>query len=76
MDGLVKTPTTWTWEEIRALPASRYEGAIHCVTLWSKFGMTFDGVSVDTLLALAGPLDNAAFALARSHTGYTAPCWT
>jgi DMSO/TMAO reductase YedYZ molybdopterin-dependent catalytic subunit len=71
VDGLVETPTTWTWEEIRALPSSRYEGAIHCVTTWSKFDMTFDGVSVDTLLELAGPLDNAAFVLARSHTGYT-----
>jgi DMSO/TMAO reductase YedYZ molybdopterin-dependent catalytic subunit len=71
VDGLVETPTTWTWEEIRALPASRYEGAIHCVTTWSKFDMTFGGVSVDTLLELSGPLDNAAFVLARSHTGYT-----
>jgi DMSO/TMAO reductase YedYZ molybdopterin-dependent catalytic subunit len=71
VDGLVQSPITWSWEEIQALPGSRYEGAIHCVTTWSKFGMTFDGVSVDTLLALAGPLDDAAFVLARSHTGYT-----
>ncbi|WP_433288266.1 sulfite oxidase-like oxidoreductase [Pseudonocardia sp. CA-142604] len=71
IDGLVATPTTWNWREIRALPGSRYQGAIHCVTTWSKFGMTFDGVSVDSLLELAGPLDNAAFVLARSHTGYT-----
>ncbi|GAA1205008.1 sulfite oxidase-like oxidoreductase [Pseudonocardia alaniniphila] len=71
VDGLVQSPTTWSWEEIHALPGSRYEGAIHCVTTWSKFGMTFDGVSVDTLLESAGPLDDAAFVLARSHTGYT-----
>jgi DMSO/TMAO reductase YedYZ molybdopterin-dependent catalytic subunit len=71
VDGLVQSPTTWSWDEIHALPGSRYEGAIHCVTTWSKFGMTFDGVSVDTLLKAAGPLDDAAFVLARSHTGYT-----
>ena len=71
VDGLVDNPTTWTWDEIRALPRSRYEGAIHCVTTWSKFGMTFDGVSVDTLLEAAGPQDDAAFVFARSHTGYT-----
>ncbi|GAA1229412.1 molybdopterin-dependent oxidoreductase [Pseudonocardia alaniniphila] len=71
VDGLVTAPTTWSWEEIRAFPGSRYEGAIHCVTAWSKFGMRFDGVSVDTLLDAAGPLDDAAFVLARSHTGYT-----
>ena len=36
VDGLVSTPTTWTWAEAHALPASRYEGDIHCVTTWSK----------------------------------------
>jgi DMSO/TMAO reductase YedYZ molybdopterin-dependent catalytic subunit len=71
VDGLVDTPTTWTWDELRALPHSRYEGDIHCVTAWSKLGMTFVGVSVDTLLEAAGPADEAAYAMARSHTGYT-----
>jgi DMSO/TMAO reductase YedYZ molybdopterin-dependent catalytic subunit len=71
IDGLVETPTTWTWDEIRKLPADRYEGAIHCVTTWSKFGMVFDGVSVDTLLEITGIKDTAAYVLARSHTGYT-----
>jgi DMSO/TMAO reductase YedYZ molybdopterin-dependent catalytic subunit len=71
VDGLVDTPTTWTWDEIRALPADRYEGDIHCVTTWSKFDMTFDGVSVDTLLQAAGIRDDAAYVMARSHTGYT-----
>jgi DMSO/TMAO reductase YedYZ molybdopterin-dependent catalytic subunit len=71
IDGLIDKPVRWSWDEIHALPASRYEGAIHCVTTWSKFGMRFDGVSVDTLLDVAGVSDDAAFALARSHTGYT-----
>jgi DMSO/TMAO reductase YedYZ molybdopterin-dependent catalytic subunit len=71
VDGLVDRPTTWTWNEIRALPRSRYEGAIHCVTTWSKFDMVFDGVSVDTLLAAAGPSADAAYVLARTHTHYT-----
>jgi DMSO/TMAO reductase YedYZ molybdopterin-dependent catalytic subunit len=71
VDGLVDKPTTWTWEEIHALPAGRYEGAIHCVTAWSKFGMRFTGVSVDTLLAEAVPAVEAAYVLARSQTGYT-----
>jgi len=71
IDGLVDKPVRWSWEEIHSLPASRYEGAIHCVTTWSKFGMRFDGVSVDTLLDVAGVGDDAAFALARSRTGYS-----
>ncbi|WIX83660.1 sulfite oxidase-like oxidoreductase [Amycolatopsis carbonis] len=71
IDGLVDTPTSWTWDEIHALEPDRYEGAIHCVTTWSKFGMTFDGVSIDTLLEITGVRDEAAYVMARSHTGYT-----
>ena len=71
VEGLVEQPTVWTWEEIRALPGSTYAGDIHCVTTWSKLGITFEGVSVDTLLAAARPLASASFVLATSHTGYT-----
>lgn len=71
VEGLVENPSTWTWGEIHALPKSTYEGAIHCVTTWSKFGMTFTGVSVDTLLEIARPLPEAGYVLAFSHTGYT-----
>ena len=71
VDGLVDRPTTWTWDEIHALPPSSYGGDIHCVTTWSKLDMRFDGVSVDTLLDAAGPRPEAAFVMARSHTGYT-----
>src|SRR5262245_25647600 len=71
VDGLVERPVTWTWDEIHALEPSSYDGDIHCVTTWSKFDMTFAGVSVDTLLAAAGPLPTATHVLARSHTGYT-----
>jgi len=55
----------------RGLPASTYDGDIHCVTTWSKLGVTFDGVSLDTLLAVAGPLPSAACVLAFCHTGYS-----
>src|SRR5690606_21243698 len=71
VEGLVENTVTWNWDEIHALPRSRYEGDIHCVTTWSKLGMTFDGVSVDTLLAAARPLPSATHAMAVSHTGYT-----
>ncbi|HWE68494.1 MAG TPA: sulfite oxidase-like oxidoreductase [Acidimicrobiales bacterium] len=69
--GLVEQSVTWTWEEIRALPDASYSGAIHCVTAWSKFGVSFRGVSVDTLLGAARPLAPASHVLATSHTGYT-----
>ncbi len=71
VDGLVETPTTWSWEEAHALPQSEFHGDIHCVTTWSKLGVTFGGVSVDELLTVAGPRPGATHVLATSTTGYT-----
>jgi DMSO/TMAO reductase YedYZ molybdopterin-dependent catalytic subunit len=71
VDGLVARPQSWSWDEIHALPESTYVGDIHCVTTWSKFDMTFRGVSVDMLLEAATPLPEARFVMAHSTTGYT-----
>ena len=71
VDGLVEEQQTWSWREAQALPGSTYDGDIHCVTTWSKFDMSFKGVSVDTLLDAARPLPEAAFVMAHSSTGYT-----
>ena len=71
VEGLVERPTTWTWDQIHALPPATFEGDIHCVTTWSKLGVRFSGVSVDSLLAAAGALPEARYVLAESHTGYT-----
>jgi DMSO/TMAO reductase YedYZ molybdopterin-dependent catalytic subunit len=71
VDGLVDNPTTWTWDEMHGLPQSSYRGAIHCVTTWSKFDMRWSGVSLDELLAIAGPSAGATHIVATSTTGYT-----
>ncbi len=71
VDGLVDRPTSWSWTEIHALPRSTYTGDIHCVTTWSKFDVAFSGVSVDDLLAAAGPRPGAGFVMAHSTSGYT-----
>jgi len=71
VDGRVAQDTTWTWDQIRSLPSSVYDGAIHCVTSWSKFGMHWVGLSVDSLLEAARPLQSATHVMAFSHTGYT-----
>jgi DMSO/TMAO reductase YedYZ molybdopterin-dependent catalytic subunit len=71
IDGLVEAPTTWTWDEMHELPEDHYDGAIHCVTTWSKFDMHWTGVSLDTLFATARPLPSASHVVAYSTTGYT-----
>ena len=50
VDGAVDAARTWSWDELRALPAETFTTDIHCVTKWSKLGTTWTGVSLDTLL--------------------------
>jgi DMSO/TMAO reductase YedYZ molybdopterin-dependent catalytic subunit len=60
---------TWSWTEFRALPAQDVTVDIHCVTKWSKLDTAWQGVSVDTLLELAG--HDGPFAMAHCDGGYT-----
>jgi DMSO/TMAO reductase YedYZ molybdopterin-dependent catalytic subunit len=71
IEGLVENPVTWTWDQIHQLKESVFFGDIHCVTTWSRLAMTFNGVSVDTLMEVAKPLPSATHVVAFSHTGYT-----
>ncbi len=67
--GEVDHEQHWTWEEFRALPSETITKDIHCVTKWSKLDTTWEGVSLDTLLAA---VDSAAdYAMAFCDGGYT-----
>lgn len=61
--------TSWTWDELQALPIEDVHTDIHCVTRWSKLGTTWRGVSLDTLFA--GVDTAASYAMAHSYGGYT-----
>ena len=60
---------SWTWEEMRALPAETVTVDIHCVTRWSKLDTQWRGVSLDTLLSEVE--HDARYVLAFSDGGYT-----
>jgi DMSO/TMAO reductase YedYZ molybdopterin-dependent catalytic subunit len=67
--GEVDDVGRWTWEEFRALPSEMITRDIHCVTKWSKLDTTWEGVSVDTLLA--GVETAADYVMAFCDGGYT-----
>jgi DMSO/TMAO reductase YedYZ molybdopterin-dependent catalytic subunit len=71
IDGLVRQPVSWSWDEIQALPSRDWTVDISCVTKWTHLDMRWTGVSVDTLLESV-ELDPAArFVIAHSYGGYT-----
>jgi DMSO/TMAO reductase YedYZ molybdopterin-dependent catalytic subunit len=71
IQGLVKAPVSWTWQQFLALPAQDWTVDISCVTKWTKLDMHWRGVSVDTLLEAVELDDRAAFLIAWSDGGYT-----
>jgi DMSO/TMAO reductase YedYZ molybdopterin-dependent catalytic subunit len=63
------TTKSWSWDELRALPADDVMVDIHCVTKWTKLDTHWRAVSIDTLLAQVE--HNAQYVLAFSDGGYT-----
>jgi DMSO/TMAO reductase YedYZ molybdopterin-dependent catalytic subunit len=52
--GLVEREVSLTWDEFMALPRVEVFSDFHCVTRWSRLDNTWTGVSVATLMELAG----------------------
>lgn len=60
---------SWNWDEFRALPSEIVTVDIHCVTKWSKLDTTWEGVSLDVLLADHDT--SAGYAYIGCYGGYT-----
>ena len=71
VNGLVERPFTLTWDELLALPQTSVRCDIHCVTTWSRFDNTFEGVSVPFLLQRAGVKPEAQFCVVSAEQGFT-----
>lgn len=71
--GLLEQPFTLNWKEFNLLPRTTLELDLHCVTRWSIFNSTWEGVSLPTLLN-AGLLQikpEAKFVVQHAEYGYT-----
>jgi DMSO/TMAO reductase YedYZ molybdopterin-dependent catalytic subunit len=71
--GEVEQERRWTWDEFQQLPRARLEMDIHCVTRWSKFDTSWEGVSVRSLVeqGLIKPLPTARFVMQHAEYGFT-----
>jgi len=70
--GEVEQPVRLTYQEFMALPKTTLTCDIHCVTAWSKFGVTFEGVPAKAVLDLAGVKASAKFVMVHAEQGYEA----
>ncbi len=71
VEGQVRAPARWTWEEFLKLPAREFVEDISCVTKWTKLDTRWKGVSVDTLLEHVELDPKALFVTAFSEDRYT-----
>ena len=55
VSGEVENPVSLSWDELNALPRTEHTQDIHCVTRWSKFDLTFEGIHWRELEALVRP---------------------
>jgi DMSO/TMAO reductase YedYZ molybdopterin-dependent catalytic subunit len=72
--GEVEEERTFNWEEFQQLPRTKLTMDIHCVTQWSKFDTTWEGVSVRTLVdqGIIKLKPTARYVLQFAEYGFTA----
>jgi DMSO/TMAO reductase YedYZ molybdopterin-dependent catalytic subunit len=59
VDGLVKSPRTFTLTDLKAMPRAEQVSDFHCVTGWSVKNVHWAGVRLHEVLQRAGALDSA-----------------
>jgi DMSO/TMAO reductase YedYZ molybdopterin-dependent catalytic subunit len=69
--GEVEKPITLSWEDFNRLPRTEVTEDIHCVTRWSRFDVTFEGIHWSALEELVHPRPSARYVVAHAEQGYT-----
>ncbi len=69
--GEVEEEIELDWQAFNRLPRSGNTQDIHCVTRWSRFDTSFQGVHWDEIAKLCRPLPSARFAVAWAEHDFT-----
>jgi DMSO/TMAO reductase YedYZ molybdopterin-dependent catalytic subunit len=71
VDGACESPLSLGWDDLLSLPQVDLEADFHCVTGWSVLDLSFRGVRLEDLLALARPTAEATHLMAHGSDGYS-----
>jgi DMSO/TMAO reductase YedYZ molybdopterin-dependent catalytic subunit len=71
ISGEVDNPIRLSWQEFDRLPKTTVMEDIHCVTRWSRFDATFEGVHWSELEKLVGPRPSARYVVAHAEHDFT-----
>lgn len=70
--GAVEAPVRLTWQKFALLPQVKSVSDFHCVTRWSRFDNTWEGVAFREVLKLVQLKPEASHVLVHAEQGYTA----
>jgi len=71
VDGLVERHQRWNWQAFQQLPRVEVHSDIHCVTRWSRYDNSWEGVSLHEVMRAASPKPEARFAVLHAEQGFT-----
>lgn len=69
--GAVENPLSLDWPGFLALPQSSFVSDIHCVTTWSRYDNSWQGVAIRDLLEIVRPAPHAKAVMLHSFDGYS-----
>lgn len=69
LSGLVDKPKTWDWKSFLELPRKVQVSDFHCVTGWSVYSVTWEGIPLSQFLEQAGVKSSARYAKFYSGDG-------
>jgi DMSO/TMAO reductase YedYZ molybdopterin-dependent catalytic subunit len=72
IDGLVQDGVRWRWDDIERMPSTSITADIHCVTKWSKFDTSWEGVAVSDIWDRIDPEPGATHVMIHAYHGFTA----
>jgi DMSO/TMAO reductase YedYZ molybdopterin-dependent catalytic subunit len=71
LTGLVEEPLTLTMAQVQALPRKTVVSDVHCVTRWSLFDSSWEGVPVAEVMKLVTLKPEATHVMVHAEAGYT-----
>lgn len=69
VDGLVRHPISMRWDDVVKLPRDVWVRDFHCVSGWSVYNVTWEGIRVSHLLEMAGIRPEATHVKFYSYDG-------
>lgn len=69
--GEVEKELILSYDELLKFPHTIQTNDIHCVTTWSKLGMTWEGIKFKDLMQISQPTERANFVVFEAEQGFT-----